>query len=120
MSAQRGLPRSQCLPNSQAFATVLATAYKSHSPMFSVFATPNRLAHARIGLTVSRRVSPKAVVRNRIKRCIRESFRHHQQLLVGRDVVVIAKPRAGAATNSEMGALLEQHWENIRKQCEPS
>ncbi len=120
MPAQLGLPRSHRLPNSRAFAAVKATAHKSHSLMFSVFATPNRLAHARIGLTVSRRVSPKAVVRNRIKRCIRESFRHHQQLLAGRDVVVIAKPKAGVAKNSEMDVLLEQHWKNISKQCESS
>jgi ribonuclease P protein component len=42
-----------------------------------VYALPNELAHARLGLSVPRRVGG-AAARNRIKRLLREVFRHHQ------------------------------------------
>ena len=50
----------------------------------------------RLGVTVSRRVG-NAVVRNRVKRQIREWFRRvGREALTGSDVVVIARPGAGA------------------------
>src|SRR5690606_30651670 len=51
-------------------------------------------APARLGITVSRKVG-NAVVRNRIKRVVREAFRHSGALFdAGIDVVVIARPNA--------------------------
>jgi ribonuclease P protein component len=53
-------------------------------------------ARARLGVTASRRVG-NAVVRNRVKRRIREWFRRDGQVLLrGRDLVVIARPAAAA------------------------
>lgn len=49
----------------------------------------------RLGLAVSRKVDPHAVGRNRIKRVIRDAFRHCRADLAGGDYVVVA--RAGAA-----------------------
>ena len=68
--------------------------------------TPGR---ARLGVTVSRKVG-NAVVRNRVKRRIREWFRHDGQALVaGRDVVVIARSAAaglaGAASFAELSRI---------------
>lgn len=41
----------------------------------SVFVLANGMAHHRIGITASRKMSLKAVGRNRAKRLIRETFR---------------------------------------------
>ena len=49
----------------------------------------------RLGLAVSRKVSPDAVVRNRIKRALREEFRRIRNALPGGDYVLVA--RHGAA-----------------------
>ena len=56
---------------------------------------PNELDISRYGLSVSRRVG-KAVIRNRVKRRLREIIRH-TALKPGWDIVIIARtPAAGA------------------------
>lgn len=93
---------------------------KSRDECFNAFAHANALNHGRIGLAVSRRVSLKAVVRNRIKRQVRESFRQHQALLAGLDVVVVAQARAAAVPRALIGLSLRTHWENIAHRCKKS
>jgi len=61
----------------------------------------------RLGVTVTTRVG-NAVVRNRIKRLVRESFRRRKEAaLHGRDIVVIAKRGAEELSLGEVTAELE-------------
>ena len=56
----------------------------------------------RLGMTVSRRVG-NAVVRNRVKRSIREWFRHSRETLEQDiDLVVVAKPSASRLAPNEI------------------
>lgn len=65
-------------------------------------------ARARLGLTVSRRVG-SAVARNRVKRRVREWFRHTRVALpVGTDWVVIARRGAAELGTRETWAELEE------------
>lgn len=60
----------------------------------------------RLGVTASRKVGG-AVVRSRVKRCIREAFRAERGALpAGTDVVVIARRGAGELGSREVGAEL--------------
>ncbi len=90
---------------------------KARDEFFSVFAAPNALPFARLGLAVSRRVAPRAVERNRIKRRIREVFRHQQARLTGLDVVVVAQPAAAGAPRATLQGSLDQQWTRVLKQC---
>lgn len=67
---------------------------------------------ARLGLTVGKRVDPRSVGRNRIRRILRETFRLTRALLPAGDYVVLAKPEAkalsGAALRAELSDLLRR------------
>lgn len=76
------------------FDLVFAKRQITHRNWFTLHVAKNALNHARVGYTVSRKVSKKAVERNRIKRIIRESFRHNQADLGSVDYVVVAKAAA--------------------------
>lgn len=62
-----------------------------------VMARPNQVGHPRLGMVIAKRLLARAVDRNRVKRCVRESFRQVLQELPACDFVVrlIAKPVAG-------------------------
>ena len=58
----------------------------------------------RFGLAVSRKVDPRAVGRNRIKRVLRENVRHLRPQLAGGDYVIVARPAAARAGHAELAA----------------
>ena len=62
---------------------------------------------SRVGLTVSRRVG-NAVVRNRVKRWLREVVRHRRSSLDSWDVVIIAKPTAAGVGLHSLDTQVEQ------------
>ncbi len=53
----------------------------------------NDLQRPRLGVIATKRLG-KAVRRNRVKRLLREFFRHHKGILPPRDIVIIAKKGA--------------------------
>ncbi|MCC7380425.1 MAG: ribonuclease P protein component [Deltaproteobacteria bacterium] len=76
------------------FLRVQKGGLRVHTASFLVVALANSTSGgARIGLSVSRRVG-NAVVRNRVRRLIREVFRRHASALPNVDLVVIAKEGA--------------------------
>jgi ribonuclease P protein component len=72
------------------------------------------VARTRLGITASRRVG-NAIVRNRIRRRVREWFRQSgQSLLPGLDVVVIARAAAGGLRGSDTFAELSRIARGVR------
>jgi ribonuclease P protein component len=86
---------------------------KAGDRFVTVLACSNTLAHPCLGTTVSIKNAGNSVKRNRIKRVIRESFRLHQQQLVGWDLVVLARPGIGSRSNLQLFKALETHWRTI-------
>jgi len=64
-------------------------------------------------MAVSRRVSKRAVVRNRIRRIIRESFRLHRALLPACDVLLIANTIAAQQSNQDLRGDIEAVWARL-------
>ena len=81
-------------------------------PAFLVVWQTNQLGHARLGVTASRKVGG-SVVRNRIKRHVREYFRLHAQTLPGVDLNVILRRRAADMDNASLRAELGRAFRQI-------
>lgn len=113
MSPGRGLGRAERLTDPRAYERVFARARRSRDRYFTVLARPGETPLARLGLAVSRRVDKRAVQRNRLKRLIRESFRHNKQQVPGLDLVVIARPAAAGADNRTLFDALTRHWARL-------
>ncbi len=81
------------------FLAVQERGRKLHAGAYVVIALDTALGRPRLGVTVSTRVG-NAVVRNQVKRWVREAFRGRSAELPSMDVVVIARssaPQAGLA-----------------------
>jgi ribonuclease P protein component len=95
------------------FDRVFKSGRKNHGKYFLVVYGPNNQDTPRLGIAVSRKVSPRAVVRNRIKRQIREAFRQNKSLVSGFDIVVIAKAPSASADNTILHSSLTEHWRKL-------
>ena len=74
---------------------------------------PGTAAKSRVGLAVGKRVG-NAVVRNRVKRWIREAVRKEYPLLQGRrDIVFIALPKAAAASAARIDSDVARAFRRI-------
>ena len=64
-------------------------------------------------MAVSRRVSKRAVERNRIRRIVRESFRAARAQLPGCDVLVIARDSAASNDRHSLRTAADLIWREL-------
>ncbi len=98
--------RDQRLRKRADFDSVRAHGKRVSDQLFVLIVAPSELARTRWGLAVSRRVG-NAVVRNRVKRKIRESIRD-MRCKTGMDVIVSARPAAANAGSESVRRSLRQ------------
>lgn len=91
--------------------------YRLNNRWMTVLATPNRQQHPRLGLAISRKVARNAVARNRIKRVIRESFRHWQTRLDALDIVVLGRSGVSTQSGKTLDNALEKLWIKLIEKC---
>lgn len=95
-------PKDERIRKRAAYLAVQGCGRKLQTAHFLCFAKASVDGRRRIGITVSKRVG-NAVVRNRIKRLVREAYRLAKQSFPeGIDLVVVAKQRASGVELEEV------------------
>ncbi len=104
------------LTRTRDYEAVYATRMRTTVGPLVVHGRPNELDHCRLGLAVSRRAGG-SVLRSRMKRLIREAFRHAQRdLPCGYDFVVSSRGDASLKLAdyqkalTEAAEVLHQRW----------
>ena len=110
--APQGFPRARRLTRPAQFSRVFSRPQRSSDQFFTVLANDNDGDEPRLGLAISKRVAKKAVQRNRLKRLVREVFRH-QENLPAQDFVVMAGTAAKTASNTQLRASLDRHFRRL-------
>lgn len=79
------------------FDRVFVENQRARTDFLLVMAYPNQAGYPRLGMVIAKRLLSRAVDRNRVKRCVRESFRQVLSELPACDFVVrlIARPIPG-------------------------
>ncbi|MBS3958606.1 MAG: ribonuclease P protein component [Xanthomonadaceae bacterium] len=103
-------PASARVRKGREYRQTFAEGQRVATRCFSLHLRPRDGGFCRLGMAVSRKVSPDAVVRNRIKRQIRESFRQRRASLPAADFVVVARAAAAGLDAAGLRAELERLW----------
>ena len=90
------------------FDAVYRQGKRRSSSHFTVFSKANNLPQSRFGFSIKRALGG-AVVRNRMRRRIREIIRlHRQEISAGWDIVIHPKPNVATARFTALTAALLQ------------
>jgi ribonuclease P protein component len=104
------------------FSSVFRLRPVQRTAHFVLYARPNSLSHARLGVVAAKRFAPRAVTRNTIKRVARELFR--QSALPAIDCIVrLSKPvnsRAGPATTAQLKVALRKELTQLLHSQNPA
>lgn len=108
--------RSQRLLKASEFTRVFDhQPLKSSDRFWTVLALSNDVGHARLGLVITKKRARHAVVRNRLKRLVRESFRLNYYMFQGIDFLVMARSDAVLADNQTLRQSLNRRWQHLLK-----
>jgi ribonuclease P protein component len=117
LATQYSFARQNRILNGADFRLVFKARNKLVSGPLAIYLRSNAEGVSRLGITVSKKVSKKAVERNRIKRLAREFFRTHPNMLKGFDIIVNAFPGCAQLNNQEITQQLHLVWARAQKRC---
>ncbi len=89
------------------FDLIFKTRKRLYGRYFLAYYRSNEMACARMGAITSKRNIRFAVMRNRIRRILKEQFRLNQHELPSLDIVFIAKREANKVENKELQQCIE-------------
>ncbi len=106
-------PRSHRLVSKSEYKSLFDESNKVSQRYLLALYKRNEKSHARVGIIVGKRVANHAVVRNQIKRIVRESFRANQIQFPGYDIVVIARQQCDSLDKTQLREGIEKLWQKL-------
>jgi ribonuclease P protein component len=101
-TVRAAFPKAARLLMRRDFLALQRRGKRQHCAHFVVITTPAAGKRSRLGITVTRRFG-NAVIRNRMKRVVREFFRVCQRSIIpARDILVIPRPGAERLTSAQI------------------
>ena len=101
---------SESLKKNDDFQQVYKTGKSYANKYLVMYVSKNQLPGNRLGISVSKKVG-NSVVRHRVKRLIKESYRLQENIFnSGLDIVVIARNNAAGFTYQEAESALLHLW----------
>lgn len=93
---------TETIKKNHEFRRLYARGQSKVSPYLAVYAKRRREGPRRLGITVSTKVG-KAVVRNRVRRRLREAFRLNEDRFIEHaDIIIVARVRAAGAAYAQL------------------
>ena len=78
-----------------------------------ILAIKQQTLQTRLGMVVSKKNISKSVERNRIKRLVRESFRHARLRLPGLDIIVLIRKGLDSLPNYVISSKIDALWKDL-------
>ena len=101
------------------FQWVFAKPQKVTTPYLLALCRASQLPYARLGIIINKHHVKHAVARNRWRRVIRESFRHHQAALKRLDIIIIMRSECSRLSKKILRDDADQLWNQLVKYVPP-
>ena len=111
--ARFGLGEAKRLARKADFERLMREGSRRSRSGYTLFYLIRAEGPPRLGILISRKHAARATVRNGIKRCIREAFRHECAALGALDVLV--RPPYGGRPGAAMTARLRELFSGLRQ-----
>jgi len=97
------------------FGSVLRGSRKVRGRFATIHVAPAPAGVSRLGIALTRKLAPRSVDRNRVKRLVRETFRRHVLKLAGLDCVVMLRERFDDANIATVLAEIRTHFDQLAR-----
>lgn len=111
-------PKEYRLNTPAEFSQVFKKPQKLYAEGLTILYVENGMAYARLGMAIAKKHAKRAVLRNRVRRLIRENFRQHATQLAGFDVVILANRLVKPLELDSWFRELPKKWRLVQKQQE--
>lgn len=102
------MKNTETICENRLFRRLYRTGKSTVTPLFVLYIRKNGRKNNRMGITASKTVG-KAVVRNRCRRVLRESYRLLEpELATGYDMILVARTKTGSVSSNLVKDRMEQ------------
>ncbi len=109
----RSFPKACRIVSSDDYRRAYRSRHRGRVGAFAWHARPNACEQSRLGLSVPKKAVKRATDRARVKRVIRESFRHNRARLPAADIIISVRALPADLHDPSLHAEVGRIWEAV-------